>query len=102
MSGRTGKADVKLRGAKNTSGNGCDFTGRAHHGQMGAEQIIDVIQKTGSGLCSSAAHAFFCRLENEFDASRERIFVVDDPASERQADGGMSVVPAGMHGAGMF
>lgn len=69
---------------------------------MGTEQIINVIQKTGSGLCSPAAHTFFCRLENEFDAPRERIFVVDDPAGERQADGGMSVVPAGMHGTGMF
>ena len=89
--------DVELRRAEEAVGVDGDFAGLAHHGDVGAEEVVGVVKDAGGGHAGGAADAFLSRLEEDLDLAVHLVDVVGEPVGDGQAGGGVGVVAAGVH-----
>ena len=64
---------------------------------MRTDQVVDVVDDAGRSHGGGAAHALFRGLKENLDRADEFVLVLHHPTRQRQSDGGMTVMSAGVH-----
>ena len=68
---------------------------------MYRREIVHLVQYAGGHHRAGATGPFFCRLENQFDHPIELVGILLQDVRQPQSDGGMAVMAAGVHHAGI-
>ena len=93
---------VVFGGAKQAVRSGNDFTGISHEGNVAAEEVVGIVNNSGSSNSTGAANTFFSGLEDDLELALQFIFMLGNPMSQSQTDRNVGVMTAGVHKAGVL
>ncbi len=92
-----GKVNIQLGGSQEAVAAAHHFTCRHAGTDVNRSEALNVIDHARGDHRFRAAHTLFGGLEDQFNRTAELIFHRHQHCGEAQANGGMAVVPAGMH-----